>query len=73
MLQGREYCLGDILVASYLLLRGWYGNCQMRTSLRYPLIEVLTGLLVGLAHYVFTSCLTTASGLVLIARCARGS
>lgn len=35
----------NIPVLSYLLLRGRCSNCQARISVRYPLVEALTGLL----------------------------
>ncbi|TDG15069.1 prepilin peptidase [Seongchinamella unica] len=35
----------NIPVLSYLLLRGRCANCGIRISLRYPLVELLTGLL----------------------------
>ena len=54
-------------VVSYLLLRGRCRNCKTRISPRYPLIEVLTGLLFGLAAYQFASFFALASALVLIA------
>ena len=57
----------NIPVISYLLLRGRCRNCKTRISLRYPLIEALTGLPFGLTAYEFTSFLTLVSALVLIA------
>ena len=43
----------------------WYGRPCI--SLRYPLIEVLTGLFFGLAVYDFSSFLALVSALVLTA------
>ena len=45
----------NIPVISYLILRGKCGNCQTPISLRYPLIELLTGVLSAYALYHFGS------------------
>ena len=45
----------NIPVISYLILRGKCGNCQSPISLRYPLIELLTGVLSAYALYHFGS------------------
>lgn len=59
----------NIPVISYLLLRGRCSNCQQSISIRYPVIEAITGLLSGviawqlgaspqaMAALVFTWCL----------------
>ena len=45
--------LENIPVISYLILRGRCRGCQARISLRYPLIEALTGLLSALVAWHF--------------------
>lgn len=56
----------NLPVLSYLVLRGGYRNCKVRISPRYPLVEVLTGLLFVLAAYDFGNSLALVSALVLI-------
>lgn len=56
----------NIPVFSYLLLRGRCRGCKARISSRYPVVEVLTGLLFALAAYEFGLTLALASALVLI-------
>ncbi|MCK5894638.1 MAG: prepilin peptidase [Endozoicomonadaceae bacterium] len=43
----------NIPVISYLLLKGRCSQCQTRISLRYPIIETVTGLLSALAAWHF--------------------
>jgi leader peptidase (prepilin peptidase)/N-methyltransferase len=58
----------NIPVVSYLNLRGRCRNCKARISLRYPIVEVLTGLLFTLAAYKFGFSLAAlVSALVFIA------
>lgn len=45
--------LENIPVLSYLFLKGKCRGCNAAISLRYPLIEALTGLLVGLVSWKF--------------------
>ncbi len=45
--------LENIPVISYLFLRGKCRSCKTPISLRYPLIEALTGLLIGLVSWKF--------------------
>ncbi|MBX9675793.1 MAG: A24 family peptidase [Methylotenera sp.] len=45
--------LENIPVISYLFLGGKCKGCKTKISLRYPLIEALTGALIGLAAYQF--------------------
>jgi leader peptidase (prepilin peptidase)/N-methyltransferase len=46
--------LENIPVISYLfLLRGKCSSCKAKISMRYPLIEVLTGLLIGLVSWKY--------------------
>lgn len=56
----------NIPVLSYLLLRGKCSACQATISLRYPMIELLTGLLSGYAAYEFGATWQTAAALGLI-------
>jgi leader peptidase (prepilin peptidase) / N-methyltransferase len=56
----------NIPVFSYLVLHGRCRNCKARISSRYPVVEVLTGLLFGLAAYKFGLSLALLSALVLI-------
>jgi len=45
--------LQNIPIVSYLLLRGRCAHCRTPISVRYPLIEALTGLLSGLVAWKF--------------------
>jgi leader peptidase (prepilin peptidase) / N-methyltransferase len=56
----------NLPVIYYLILWGRCRNCKMRISPRYPLVEAMTGLLVGLAAYVFGLSLSLLWALVLI-------
>ena len=56
----------NLPVLSYLILRGRCRNCKARISPRYPLVEMLTGLLFVLAAYEFGLSLALVSALVLI-------
>ena len=56
----------NIPMISYLVLRGKCRNCKVRISPRYPVVEVLTGLLFALATYKFGLSLALLSALVLI-------
>ncbi|MCW5599789.1 MAG: prepilin peptidase [Nitrosomonas sp.] len=49
--------LENIPILSYLFLRGRCSQCHARISLRYPVVEMLTGALSGLAawHFGFSS------------------
>lgn len=51
--------LENIPVVSYLLLKGRCKHCKTPISLRYPLIEALTGILIGLVAYKFGYTSTT--------------
>lgn len=53
----------NIPVISYLLLRGRCSGCKNPISIRYPLIELVTGLLSGIIVWQFG---TTALGLLLL-------
>jgi leader peptidase (prepilin peptidase)/N-methyltransferase len=56
----------NLPVLSYLILRGRCRSCKTRISPRYPLVEILTGLLFGLVAYRFGLSLALVSTLVLI-------
>lgn len=45
--------LENIPVISYLFLKGKCSGCKAAISMRYPLIEVLSGLLIGLVSWKF--------------------
>jgi leader peptidase (prepilin peptidase)/N-methyltransferase len=45
--------LENIPVISYLFLKGKCSGCNVAISVRYPLIEALTGLLIGLVSWKF--------------------
>lgn len=51
--------LENIPVISYLFLGGKCKDCKTKISMRYPLIEALTGALVGLVAYKFGYTYTT--------------
>ena len=56
----------NIPVLSYLLLCGKCSACQTSISLRYPMIELLTGLLSAYAAYEFGATWQTAAALCFI-------
>ena len=43
----------NIPVISYLLLKGQCASCKTKISIRYPIVEVVTGLLTAFAIYTF--------------------
>ncbi len=55
----------NIPVISYLVLRGKCGNCQSPISIRYPFIELLTGILSALVIYRFGATLPGFFGVLL--------
>lgn len=57
----------NIPVVSYLLLKGRCRYCGERISIRYPIVEGLTGLLFGAAAYKFGISLELLWSLTLIA------
>lgn len=59
--------LDNIPVLSFVLLGGKCRNCGARISLRYPVVEALTGLLFGAAAYQFGFGVEWVRALVLIA------
>lgn len=56
----------NIPVISWLLLRAQCAHCGARISSRYPLVELLTGILSGLAAWHFGFSAEAMSALVLI-------
>lgn len=56
----------NIPVLSYLLLRGKCSSCGTSISARYPLVEVITGLLSAYTAWHFGPTLQTAGALLLI-------
>ena len=57
--------LQNVPVLSYLVLRGRCASCGARISLRYPIIEALTGLLSALVAWKLGFAWPTLAGLVL--------
>ena len=55
----------NIPVLSYLLLKGKCANCQTSISIRYPVIEALTGVLSVVVAYLLGSQIETLFGLIL--------
>ncbi len=56
----------NIPVISWLLLLGRCASCKTPISARYPIIELLTGLLSGVVVWQFGTGLTAAVTLVLV-------
>lgn len=61
------YPWNNIPIVSYLLLKGRCSGCKTRISLRYPLIELLTGILFALVAYVGGCNEVMLGGLLLTA------
>ncbi|WP_027009372.1 prepilin peptidase [Conchiformibius kuhniae] len=57
----------NIPVLSWLLLRGRCGSCRAPVSVRYPLVELLTGVLFGVVAWRYGADAVTAWGCVLTA------
>jgi len=55
----------NIPVISYLFLKGKCANCKTAISLRYPMVELLTGILSGYVVYQFGWSLQSLTGLLL--------
>ncbi len=55
----------NIPVISYLLLKGKCAKCKTHISLRYPLVEILTGVISGYVVYKFGWSLQSLAGLLL--------
>lgn len=60
------HALENIPVLSYLLLKGRCKGCGQTISLRYPLVEAITGLLFGYAAWRYGTTLATAGALIFI-------
>jgi leader peptidase (prepilin peptidase) / N-methyltransferase len=56
----------NVPLLSYVVLRGRCRNCKGRISVRYPLVEALTGVLFAAAAYEFGLGLDLLSALALI-------
>ena len=56
----------NVPLLSYLLLRGKCRSCGTPISPRYPLVEVLTGVLFGIAAYRYGLSLEFVSAIILI-------
>jgi len=65
------YC--NIPVLSWLLLRGKCANCKSDIPLRYPMVELLTGLLFAAAMIRFGYDLKVFAGFVFLSLCVAGS
>ena len=63
----RISALENIPVVSYLVLRGRCSACSAPISLRYPAIELLTGVLFAAVAWRFGVSLATLASLVLVA------
>jgi leader peptidase (prepilin peptidase)/N-methyltransferase len=56
----------NVPVISWLLLRGQCASCKASISVRYPSIELLTGILSGIVVWQFGTGLTAAVTLILV-------
>ncbi|WP_218961657.1 prepilin peptidase [Marinicella litoralis] len=56
----------NIPLLGYLFLRGKCGFCQSSISMRYPFIELLTGLLTGLMAYLYGAELHFIAAILLL-------
>ena len=54
----------NIPVISYLLLRGKCSNCNIKISLYYPLVEILTALVFSIIYYYFGISIETLSLII---------
>lgn len=57
----------NIPIFSYLVLGGKCGSCRIKISLRYPIIEALTGALFVLVFFYFSLSLATLVYLIFVA------
>ncbi|SDY09908.1 A24 family peptidase [Nitrosomonas sp. Nm33] len=58
--------LENIPIISYLFLRGYCSQCHTRISLRYPIVEGLTGIMSGFTAWHFGFGLTALAALLFI-------
>jgi leader peptidase (prepilin peptidase)/N-methyltransferase len=58
--------LENIPIISYLILGGKCKGCKVKISLRYPLIEALTGVLIGAVAYKFGYTYSALFGFALV-------
>ncbi|MCO6427838.1 A24 family peptidase [Nitrosomonas communis] len=58
--------LENIPIISYLFLRGYCSQCHTRISLRYPIVEALTGIISGFTAWYFGFSLTAIAALIFI-------
>jgi leader peptidase (prepilin peptidase) / N-methyltransferase len=58
--------IDNVPLISYLLLRGRCRNCKEPISVRYPVVEAITGFLFGAAAYEFGASLALLPALVFI-------
>ena len=57
----------NIPIVSYLMLSGKCGSCKTPISIRYPLIELLTGILFGVVAWQYGWTMAAFGGLILTA------
>ena len=57
----------NIPIVSYLMLGGKCGSCKTPISIRYPLVELLTGILFAAVAWQYGWSWTTLGGLILTA------
>lgn len=57
----------NIPIVSYLMLGGKCGSCKTPISIRYPLIELLTGILFGVVVWQYGWTMAAFGGLILTA------
>ncbi|SFL57887.1 prepilin peptidase [Nitrosomonas communis] len=62
----RITALENIPIISYLFLKGYCSQCNTRISLRYPIIEGLTGIMSGFTAWHFGFGLTAIAALLFI-------
>lgn len=59
--------LENIPVISWLVLRGRCSDCGARISMRYPIVEAMTGLLCAAVAWHFGASWATLGGMILVA------
>lgn len=58
--------LENIPIVSYLFLRGYCSQCHARISPRYPIVEILTGMMSGLTAWYFGFGLPAIAALIFV-------